>query len=109
AGDTPDTTGDPAPLLGVAIGYYQGVLNASAQSSAPPQAIGRLMSLVTLGSYGMVPFGALLMGWVIDLSSGRVAIAIGGVACLACSVFVAVRLGRPAAGGRRGPGPGPSG
>ncbi|WP_261166439.1 MFS transporter [Microbacterium sp. Marseille-Q6965] len=83
-----------APALGVAIGYYQGVLNAAAQSSAPPEAIGRLMSLVTLGNYGMVPFGALLMGWVIDVSSGRVSILVGGIACLVCAVFVAVRVPR---------------
>ena len=83
-----------APALGVAIGYYQGVLNAAAQSSAPPEAIGRLMSLVTLGNYGMVPFGALLMGWVIDVSSGRVSILIGGIACLVCAAFVVLRVPR---------------
>jgi len=83
-----------APVLGAAIGYYQGVLNAAAQSSAPPEAIGRLMSLVTLGNYGMVPFGALLMGWVIDVSSGRVSILIGGIACLLCAALVALRAPR---------------
>lgn len=83
-----------APALGVAIGYYQGVLNAAAQSSAPPAAIGRLMSLVTLGNYGMVPFGALLMGWVIDVSSGRVSILVGGIACVMCAAFVVLRVPR---------------
>ena len=82
------------PALGLVIGYYQGVLNAAAQSSVPPEAIGRLMSLVTLGNYGMVPFGALLMGWVIDLSSGRVSLLIGGIAALTCTVLVAVRAPR---------------
>ena len=82
------------PLLGLGVGYYQGILNAAAQASVPPPLIGRTMSLVTLGNYGMVPFGALLMGWVIDQSSGRVALAIGGTAAVACAVFVAARLGR---------------
>ena len=82
------------PALGLVIGYYQGVLNAAAQSSVPPEAIGRLMSLVTHGNYGMVPFGALLMGWVIDLSSGRVSLLIGGIAALTCTVLVAVRAPR---------------
>jgi len=82
------------PLLGLGVGYYQGVLNAAAQASVPPALIGRTMSLVTLGNYGMVPFGALLMGWVIDQSSGRVALAIGGTAALACAVFVVTSLGR---------------
>lgn len=81
-----------APVLGLGIGYYQGVLNAAAQSSAPPEAIGRLMSLVTLGNYGMAPFGALFMGWVIDASSGRVSLLIAGLAALACAVFVAIRV-----------------
>ncbi|MBO3663187.1 MFS transporter [Microbacterium stercoris] len=82
------------PVLGLAIGYYQGVLNAAAQSSVAPAAIGRVMSLVTLGNYGMVPFGALLMGWVIDASSGLVSLLIGGVAALACAVLIAVRAPR---------------
>jgi MFS family permease len=82
------------PLLGLGVGYYQGILNAAAQASVPPRLIGRTMSLVTLGNYGMVPFGALLMGWVIDQSSGRVALAIGGTAAIACAVFVVARLGR---------------
>ena len=42
----------------------------------PPRFIGRMMSWVTLGSYGMVPFGALAMGWVIDASSVRVALGV---------------------------------
>jgi len=82
------------PLLGLGVGYYQGILNAAAQISVPPRQIGRVMSLVTLGNYGMVPFGALLMGWVIDESGGRTALAIGGTAALACSAFVLLRLGR---------------
>ncbi|MDQ2662195.1 MAG: MFS transporter [Actinomycetota bacterium] len=81
-----------APVLGLGIGYYQGVLNAAAQSSAPPHAIGRLMSLVTLGNYGMAPFGALFMGWVIDASSGRVSLLIAGLAALACALFIAIRV-----------------
>jgi len=81
------------PLLGLGVGYYQGVLNAAAQVGVPPQHIGRTMSLVTLGNYGMVPFGALLMGWVIDAHGGRIALAIGGCAALACAVFVVLRQG----------------
>lgn len=81
------------PALGLGVGYYHGVLNAAAQVSVPPERIGRMMSLVTLGNYGMVPFGALLMGWVIDESGGQTALAIGGAAALACAVFVRVRTG----------------
>lgn len=80
------------PLLGLGVGYYHGILNAAAQVSVAPDQIGRTMSLVTLGNYGMVPFGALLMGWVIDAHGGRVALAIGGLTGFACAAFVAVRL-----------------
>ncbi|MBD3943038.1 MFS transporter [Microbacterium sp. NEAU-LLC] len=83
-----------APLLGFGIGCYNGVLNAAAQASVPPERIGRLMSLVNIGSYGMVPFGALLLGWIIDLSSGRVALAVGGATALAAAAFVRWRLRR---------------
>lgn len=80
-----------APALGVAVGYYQGIVNAAAQETVRPQFIGRMMSLMTMGSYGMVPFGALLMGWVIDASSGRVALAVSAVSAFACLVVVLVR------------------
>jgi hypothetical protein len=81
------------PLLGLGVGYYHGVLNAAAQVSVPPEHIGRTMSLVTLGNYGMVPFGALLMGGVIDEFGGPAALAIGGTAGLACAAYVLLRLG----------------
>ncbi|MFZ3415661.1 MFS transporter [Arthrobacter sp. 3Tela_A] len=84
-----------APVLGIAVGYYQGIVNAAAQESVRPQFIGRMMSLMTMGSYGMVPFGALLMGWVIDASSGRVALAVSAVSAFVCLVVVLVRT-RPA-------------
>ena len=84
-----------APVLGIAVGYYQGIVNAAAQESVRPQFIGRMMSLMTMGSYGMVPFGALLMGWVIDASSGRIALAVSAVSAFACLLVVLVRT-RPA-------------
>lgn len=83
-----------APLLGIGVGYYQGIVNAAAQESVRPQFIGRMMSLMTMGSYGMVPFGALLMGWVIDASSGRVALAVSAASAFVCLVVVLVRTRR---------------
>lgn len=84
-----------APLLGLGIGYYQGIVNAAAQESVDPWFIGRMMSWMTLGSYGMVPFGALLMGWLIDASSGRVSLAVAAASALACTVLVLVRTAPP--------------
>ena len=76
------------PILGLGVGFYHGTLNAVAQSSVAPAQLGSAMSLVTLGNYGMAPLGALLMGWVIDVTSGRVALLIGGCAGLICAVVV---------------------
>ncbi|MGV2982811.1 MFS transporter [Microbacterium sp. AGC85] len=77
-----------APVLGLGLGFYSSVLNATAQMSVPPSDIGRMMSLMNLGNYGVVPFGALLLGWIIDISSGRIALAIGGLAALLAAGWV---------------------
>lgn len=84
-----------APLLGLGVGYYQGILQASAQATVSPPQLGRAMSFVTLGSYGVTPLGALAMGWVIDVTSGRVALMVGGFAALGCALFVWFRTRRP--------------
>lgn len=83
-----------APLLGLGIGFYNSVLGATAQSAVPPSNIGQMMSLMNIGNYGVVPFGALLLGWIVDLSSGRVALAIGGAAALVAAGWVWWREGR---------------
>lgn len=83
-----------SPLLGLAVGYYFGVLQAAAQTSVPPALIGRAMSYVTMGNYGMAPLGALIIGWVIDASSGLVAMAIGGIAAGVGGVVVLIALRR---------------
>ena len=80
-----------APLLGVGMGYYQGVLQSAAQASVAPEQLGRAMSFVTLGSYGMAPLGAVLMGAVIDATTGQIALLIGGVTGILCAGFVQLR------------------
>ncbi len=82
-----------APVLGLGVGFYQGVLQASAQASVAPGQLGRAMSFVTLGSYGVAPLGAILMGAVIDASSGQVALLVGGVTGVLCAAFVWWRTG----------------
>jgi len=84
------------PLLGLGVGYYHGTLHAAAQSSVEPAQLGRAMSIVTIGNYGVAPLGALLMGWVTDAASGRSAMAIGGSAALLCAVGVRFAMGHRA-------------
>lgn len=77
------------PFLGFGVGYYHGVLHAASQQAVAPRAIGRMMSLITLGSFGVAPLGALLMGWVVDEVSPRAPMMIGAVAALSCAAGVA--------------------
>lgn len=88
------------PVLGFGVGYYFGVLHAASQKAVTPSSIGRMMSLITLGSYGVVPLGALLMGWVIDEISPRGPLVIGGLAAVACALFVWVYTRRTMSGRR---------
>jgi hypothetical protein len=54
---------------------------------------GRVMALHQMAWFGTTPIGALLVGWVIELSSPRVPFVLGGLAALACAVAVAGRPG----------------
>lgn len=83
-----------APLLGLGLGLYQGVLNSAAQGASPPHAIGRTMSLVTLGNIGMAPLGALAVGTLIDATSGRMALGVGAASCAVCASLVFLLLRR---------------
>jgi hypothetical protein len=43
--------------------------------------MGRVASLLTLGLMGTTPVGGLIIGWLIDAASPRVAMAVGAAAC----------------------------
>jgi len=79
-----------APVLGLGIGLFSGTVNASAQSLVPPPVIGRMMSLVTMGTFGSIPFGALLAGALIDSAGARAPFLVAAVACLANAGVVLV-------------------
>ena len=85
-----------APLLGLGLGTYQGLIYSAAQVSAEPHLIGRVMSLLTMGNVGMAPFGALYAGALVDATSGQTALAVGAGACVACAVLVTLTVLRPA-------------
>lgn len=77
-----------APVLGAAIGIYQAVLQSSAQTASPPEMLGRTMSLVAMGNFGLLPFSALLMGLLIDATSSHEALMVGAVASFVCAAAV---------------------
>jgi len=74
-----------APLLGAGLGAYQGAVSSAAQSLAPAALLGRVTALLTLGSVGMAPVGALLIGGLIDATSARLAMVVGAVVCTCCA------------------------
>ncbi len=79
-----------APVLGLGIGLFHGVINASAQSMVPPATIGRMMSLVTLGSFGSIPVGALFAGWLIDVAGARMPFFVGAAVCVVGAMVVLI-------------------
>ena len=65
--------------------------NATIQLRADPAMRGRVMALYAIAFLGSTPIGAPLVGWIADVTSPRVAIAVGGAATLAACVPLALR------------------
>ena len=75
-------------VLGFASASFQTVNTSVLQQATEPSMLGRVMALHQIAWFGSTPVGALLMGWVIQLSSPRVPFALGGLAALLCAVAV---------------------
>lgn len=75
-------------VLGFASASFQTVNTSVLQQATEPSMLGRVMALHQMAWFGSTPVGALLMGWVIHLSSPRVPFALGGLAALLCAVAV---------------------
>lgn len=88
-----------APVLGIGIGVYQAVMQSAAQGASPPWAIGRTMSLVSLGNVGVAPIGAILAGILIDATSPRTALGVGAAACVVAAIVAWGALRRIGAAG----------
>lgn len=80
-----------SPLLGGALGYYQGLITAGAQSVVEPGQIAPAMALLTFGQYGMIPVGALITGVIIDLSSARVSMSVSAAVAALVALGVVLR------------------
>ncbi len=75
-------------VLGFASASFQSVNTVVVQQATEPAMQGRVMALHQMAWFGSTPIGALLMGWVIQISSPRVPFAIGGLAALVCALAV---------------------
>ena len=93
-------------FMGVCSISFIATANATLQLRADPAMRGRVMALYAIAFLGSTPIGAPLLGWVADITSPRVPIAVGGVATLAACVPLAVRYCRRGRGAvdRRCPG-----
>jgi len=83
-------------VLGFASASFQSVNTVVLQQATEPSMQGRVMALHQMAWFGSTPVGALLMGWVIQISSPRVPFALGGLAALVCAAVVIGRSERRA-------------
>lgn len=81
-------------LLGFASASFQSVNTVVLQQATEPAMQGRVMALHQMAWFGSTPIGALLMGWVIQLSSPRMPFVLGAVASAVCAVAVLGRRNR---------------
>ena len=85
-------------VLGFASASFQSVNTVVLQQATEPSMQGRVMALHQMAWFGSTPVGAVLMGWIIQISSPRVPFALGGLSALVCAVaVVGRRVGRTAA------------
>ena len=74
--------------LGFASASFQSVNTVVVQQATEPSMQGRVMGLHQMAWFGTTPIGALLVGWIIQVSSPRVPFALGGLAALLCAAAV---------------------
>jgi MFS family permease len=75
-------------VLGFASASFQSVNAVVLQQSTEPSMQGRVMALHQMALFGTTPIGALLIGWVIQVTSPRVPFALGGLTALVCAAVV---------------------
>ena len=73
--------------------WYTASAQALVQRHAPRMMAGRMMSLFTLGTIGMTPVGALIVGWVIDNVSPRAAVGLGSASGVVAGVVLLLASG----------------
>ena len=74
--------------LGFASASFQSVNTVVLQQATDPAMQGRVMALHQMAWFGTTPIGALLMGWVIQVSSPRLPFALGGLSAVLCGLAV---------------------
>ncbi|KAF0207848.1 MAG: MFS transporter [Actinomycetota bacterium] len=78
-------------VMGAAFLACVSSVNTNLQTAVPPELRARVMSLFVLAFMGMMPFGALLFGWLGDLIGPSYAVTAGAVVLLAYSLVLLAR------------------
>jgi MFS family permease len=73
--------------MGAASIAFIATANATLQLRAEPSMRGRVMALYAIAFLGTTPIGSPLVGWISQVSSPRVALAVGGTATIVASVI----------------------
>jgi MFS family permease len=76
--------------LGMASAAFMTVIQTVLQHHAAPEYQGRIMSLFMIAWLGTTPIGGLLLGRLIDATSARVALGVGGAATFLAGVVAVV-------------------
>mgnify|MGYP000906992487 CR=1 FL=1 len=79
------------PFFGFAVVSYGATAQSLIQQNAPREMVGRMMSLYTLGSMGTTPLGGLIVGFVSDYASPRIAIGLGSTSAILVGLLMVVR------------------
>ncbi|MBZ0127465.1 MAG: MFS transporter [Rhodocyclaceae bacterium] len=82
------------PLVGFGIMVNTASANMILQSVVPDHLRGRLVSFHVMAFLGIAPMGHFAAGWIAEHFGARVALAIGGLACLLGAAWFAARLQR---------------
>ena len=83
-------------VVGFASASFQSVNTVVVQQATEPSMQGRVMALHQTALFGSTPIGALLMGWVIHVSSPRLPFLLGGLSAVLCAAAIIGRRTHPA-------------
>ncbi len=81
-----------SPLLGIGLGVYQAVTTTAIQTETPPANMVRAISLLNMGTFGVIPLGSIAAGLAIDATSANLVLLIGAAACMICAAGVGYAL-----------------
>lgn len=81
-------------VINMVVVLFQLLANTLVQSSADPVALGRVMSLFTLVTFGGSALGGPLIGTIIDVIGARATLAMNGTLLLVAMVITSIAIGR---------------